>query len=191
VFLFGHSWGAILATGYINAYPNAISGVILAEPGGFTFDDVKEYVSRTRQLDAFDEASNDALYPDQFITGNENDHEVLDYKFSLYAFQDYSAVGDPAMCSFWRYGAVIQKSLFAIGDRDGFDWRANLNQYHTKVLFLYSEHNKAYGHDYALHVSSAYPNVQLSQINGSGHEMVEFAWNNVSPLTLTYLNSLK
>ena len=28
VFLFGHSWGAMLAAAYINAYPNRINGVI-------------------------------------------------------------------------------------------------------------------------------------------------------------------
>ena len=33
IFLLGHSWGAMLATAYVNAYPAAINGVILAEPG--------------------------------------------------------------------------------------------------------------------------------------------------------------
>ncbi len=41
VFLLGHSWGAILATAYINQYPTAIRGAILAEPGGFTWDDIE------------------------------------------------------------------------------------------------------------------------------------------------------
>jgi len=48
VFLFGHSWGAMLAAGYINAYPTRISGVIFAEPGGFTWEGVEEYGKRSK-----------------------------------------------------------------------------------------------------------------------------------------------
>jgi proline iminopeptidase len=190
VFLFGLSWGAILATCYINKYPGAVNGVVLAEPGGFNSNDVKDYVARTRELKPFNESDNDAVYPDQFITGNENDHEILDYKFALYAAHG-SGTGDKGIAPFWRYGAVVQSSLFEIADRDGFDWTANLNQFHTKVLFLYSERNTAYGLDYAQRLSSAYPNVQLNVINGCGHEMIEYGWSNTYPLTLSYFNSLR
>ncbi len=34
VFLLGQSWGAMLATAYVNDHPSAISGLILCEPGG-------------------------------------------------------------------------------------------------------------------------------------------------------------
>ena len=42
VFLVGHSWGAMLATGYINQHPEEVDGAVLAEPGGFTWDQVEE-----------------------------------------------------------------------------------------------------------------------------------------------------
>ena len=41
VILLGHSWGAMMATAYINQYPTAIQGVLLSEPGGFKWDDIK------------------------------------------------------------------------------------------------------------------------------------------------------
>jgi proline iminopeptidase len=191
IFFFGHSWGAILATGYINQHPGAISGAVLLEPGGFTFDDVKEFVKRMTDVSLFAESTNDIFYPDQIITGDENDHEAKDYKRILTAATTYALVGDVKMCPFWRYGAVVSEALFDLGEETGFDWKANLNQYTTKVLFMYSEHNKAYGHDWAQKVSSAYSNVQLEEIKGSGHEMVNFAWSQVHPLALNYFNSLK
>ena len=68
VFLFGHSWGAMLATAYINQYPAKINGAVLAEPGGFTWEEMKEYIEASKKLKLFTEATNDAVYPDQFLT---------------------------------------------------------------------------------------------------------------------------
>ena len=67
VFLLGHSWGAMLATAYINSYPTKINGVVLAEPGGFTWDQTNDYIKRTKDMSPFSENSNDALYPDSFL----------------------------------------------------------------------------------------------------------------------------
>lgn len=194
VFLFGHSWGAMMATSYINSNPTAIDGVILAEPGGFTLAETEAYISKTRPTTPFNESTNDVFYSDQIITGKENEQNVLDYKLALSSAYDMSAgniVGNSGSYPFWRYGAVVQNSLLTIASNDGFDWTTNLNQYHTKVLFLYSELNKAYGFDFAQKLSSAYPNVQLEEIRGSGHEMIYFGWDQVYPLALTYFNSLK
>jgi proline iminopeptidase len=194
VFLLGHSWGAMLATAYINSYPATINGVILAEPGGFTWDQTSDYISRTKDLSPFSENSNDALYPDQFFTGNENKHEVMDYKMAVIASFD-SREGNPlgiaGVYPFWRFGAVIQSALFDIGRKDGFDWTTNLNQYKTKVLFCYSELNKAYGAEHAQLLSSAYPNVQIEMIKGTGHEMFYFGWDNFYPIIKNYLNALR
>ena len=194
VFLFGHSWGAMLATAYINAYPTAVSGVILAEPGGFTWSDTEGYIGRTKKINPTSEPTNDILYLDQFITGKESEQEILDYKMilnSAYDFAKDNPIGNAGPVPFWRYGAVVQSSLFAIASTDGFDWTTHLNQFTTKVLFFYSELNTAYGYEYAQKVSSPYNNVQLEKINGSGHEMIYFGWNTLHPLALTYLNSLK
>jgi proline iminopeptidase len=47
VILLGHSWGAMLATAYVNEHPEEISGLILAEPGGLAWRDVVDYVQRS------------------------------------------------------------------------------------------------------------------------------------------------
>lgn len=196
VFLLGHSWGAILATAYINAYPTRIDGAILGEPGGFVWDDITAYVERSREYRFTGEALNDALYSDQFITGNEEQHEILDYKYALLAAAeetDESLIGNEGPLPFWRSGAVVNTALFDYADKNGFDATTHLSQFSTKVLFLYSERNQAYGLQHAQKVASAYPNVQLERINGAGHDMISFptGWQNVRPLASAYLNSLK
>lgn len=195
VFLLGQSWGAILATAYINQYPTRINGVVLAEPGGFVWQDVLDYVERSRDIKFTSELLNDLLYADQFLTGKESEHAILDYKYALLGIAEgsNSPTGDEGIPPGWRPGAIVNKAFVDIGERDKPDWTKNLLQYSTKVLFVYSENNKAYGLVYAQKLSSAYPNVQLLKVNGAGHNMLSFTtgWNNFYPTALTYLNSLK
>jgi proline iminopeptidase len=196
VFFLGHSWGAMLATAYINQYPTAISGAILGEPGGFIWKDVMDYVSRTREFDLLGEDLNDAVYMEQFITGKENDHAILDYRFDLWAAADGaedSPTGNEGKLPHWRSGAVTFNAYLDLGEREKPNWTTNLNQYETKVLFIYSENNRAYGLSHAQKVSSAYTNVQLFKTLGAGHDMLSFptGWSNTYPVMLDYLNSLK
>ena len=193
-FLLGLSWGAMLATAYIDRYPATITGAILAEPGGFAWTDAKEYILRTLKSPLLSEELNDVFYFDQILTGKEDEHEILDYKMALttaHDMADGNALGIAGPTPFWRYGAAVSSSLMEIGEDDGFDFTTNLGQYSHPVLFLYSELNEAYGINHAQHVASAYPNVQLMQIKGAGHEMVYFGWESFFPLTLNYLNTNK
>lgn len=196
VFLLGHSWGAMLATAYINKYPTKINGVVLAEPGGFVWQDVLDYVGRTGEIKFTSELINDMLYADQFITGKDKEHAILDYKYALLSVVDGhkdNPTGDEEKLPLWRAGAIANRALFEIGEKEKPNWTTNLNQYTTKVLFVYSEKNKAYGLQHAQKVSSAYPSVQLFKVNGAGHDMLTFptGWGNFYPVALTYLNSLK
>lgn len=196
VFLLGHSWGAMLATAYINKYPTKVNGAVLGEPGGFVWQDVLDYVARTRELKFTKELTNDLLYPGQFITGKDKEHAILDYRYALLSIADGDKdypTGDEGKLPFWRPGAVSNMALFDKGQKDKPDWTTNLNQYTTKVLFAYGENSKSYGLQHAQKVSSAYPNVQLFKVNGSGHNMLSFStgWNNFYPVGLAYFNSLR
>lgn len=196
IFLLGQSWGAMLATAYINRYPNAIDGAILAEPGGFVWKDIEEYVARTREFDYLGELMNDAVYAEQFLTGSKNSHEILDYKFELLAATDNSAdspLGNEGRLPRWRSGAVTFNAYFEIAKNRQPDWSSNLGKFTTKILFFYSEYNKAYGRQHAEKISSFYPNVQLAEARGTGHDMFSFStgWNNTFPIVVEYLNSLK
>jgi proline iminopeptidase len=195
IILLGQSWGAMLASAYIDKYPTAIAGAMLCEPGGLVWDDVVDYMGRSRDYGITNEATGDATYIDQFITGKEADHEMLDYKFGIASSTGSSKdspLGDEGPIPFWRKGAIANRALTEMGEDTEPNWTKYLHLFDTKVLFLYSENNKAYGLAHAQHVSSAYPNVQVERIDDAGHEMLTFenGWNNFLPLALNYLNEL-
>ena len=145
VILMGHSWGAMLATAYINKYPGRVTGAVLMEPGGFTWDDTKDYIERSQNIELFSEATNDVVYQDQFLTGH--DHNILDYKGGLSSidYAEGNKIGNPGPYPSWRFGAVCQKASFDYVEEHPFDFTTSLDQYSTKVLFAYSELSEAYG----------------------------------------------
>ena len=156
----------------------------------------KDYVTRSQNFGLASETLNDATYLDQFITGKETEHEKLDYKWGLIAANDGAKdnpTGNEGYVPFWRMGAVVNIAMYEIGDREKPDWTTNLQTFDTKVLFTYSERNKAYGLAHAQRVSSAYRNVQLERIDGAGHDLITFStgWNNFFPIALNYLNEIK
>lgn len=193
VFLMGHSWGAMLATAYINQNPQDISGAILAEPGGFTWPQTTDYLSRSNKIKLFSEALNDAVYPEQIFSGRD-EQEILDYKASFFAsFENApgNTIGNTGPYPFWRNGAVAFSALIDNAERRGLDFTTQLKQYQQKVLFLYSERNKAYQLPWAQTVSAAYTKAQLEEIKGCGHEMFHFAWPNIMEKSINYLKELK
>lgn len=193
IFLFGHSWGAMVAAAYINTYPDRISGVVFAEAGGFTKTLLDEYGAASRKLDLFAEETNDVMYYDQFLTAGENDHEMLDYKAALqtgFSYTKGNSEGIEGPSPFWRNGAVVLNAFVAIADEDGFDFTTNLHQYPVKTLFLYGENNKSYGVNFARKEAAYFSEAQIIQINDTGHEMIWFKWDLVYPVVLSYLNSL-
>jgi proline iminopeptidase len=193
VFLMGHSWGAMLASAYVNQHPDEINGVVLAEPGGLTWDQAKDYISRANDPDLFSEALNDALFPEQIFAGRD-ENEILDYKaayFMTFENAPGNTIGNAGPYPFWRNGALSAEAMFDFAESHGFDFTTHLHAYSTKVLFAYSELNNAYGFDWAKAVGAPYPNVEYFQVNGSGHELLYFGWENFYPVALTYLNELK
>ena len=189
VILAGHSWGAMLATAYLNQNPDKIDGAILAEPGGFTWEQTEAYLSRSRTLNLFGEATNDFVYQDQLITAS--DHNALDYKMALSLAGDV-ATGDVAPPSFWRYGSVCNSASIqlAIDNPEQLDFTTNIKDFNKEVLFAYSELNESYGREHAELVSGELNNVDLIEIKGCGHEIPEFGWDNYYPIVKEYLKRI-
>ena len=184
----------MLATAYINSYPTRIDGVILAEPGGLNKKLLDEYGESSRKPEIFSEATSNLFYLDQFLTGKENEHEILDYKMGIstsFSYAEGNEEGIEGPSPFWRMGTAVLNGFIDISENDGFDFTTNLSQYKTKVLFLYGEMNKSYGLNFAQKEAAFFPSSEIVEVKGTGHEMIYFKWNNVHPLVLNYLNSLK
>jgi proline iminopeptidase len=192
VVLMGLSWGAMLATAYVNEHPADIDGLVVMEPGGLTWPDAKEYIRRTRSGNVFGEAANDYVYLDQMLTAG--DHNTLDYRAALQSAADFAEgnrVGNAGPYPFWRKGAVCSIAAADYARDHSFDFTTNLRQFTTRVLFVYSELNEAYGTAYAGQVSAAYPHVQLVRVAGTGHEIPWFGWEAFASAARPYLATIR
>ncbi|PKW29629.1 alpha/beta hydrolase [Flavobacterium lindanitolerans] len=195
VILFGHSWGAILASGYLGKYPDMAQGLILCEPGGLKWKEIEDYIKESRSFKYWGEILNDATYLDQFITGKEDQHEILDYKMAMMASRnDITGEGDFDPSSNWRSGAVIMDALFSIGEAYKIDFSEGLENYTTPSLFFYSGRNRAYHDSWAQKITSHYTNIQVVKVSGVGHDGIVTntqAWNEqTKPAIINYINSL-
>ncbi len=195
VVLFGHSWGAIMATGYAGKYPDEIAGMVLIEPGGLIWDDIVDYVSKAQSVPLWSEMLNDIFYQDQFISSEKDQHEILDYKMALLASH-----GSPntletitGKASFWRFGAVVNAASFTYGQKHKPDFRAGIEKYTPRVLFIHGGAGKVYTDAWAQKIASAYPNKDVFKVEGVGHSgMLETpTWATTTlPKIVNYLNSL-
>ncbi len=195
VVLLGHSWGGILASAFVGKFPNEINGLIVCEPGGLKWADLENYVKNSRSFKLWSEISNDATYIDQFMTGKENQHEILDYKLNILASKnDITGEDNTLPQSFWRSGAVMNVALYDIGEKIKPDFSLNVKNNSPKTLFFYSENNKAYTTDWANKIATSYSSVVLQKINGVGHNGIisdKNAWHQQTmPKILQYIQSL-
>lgn len=195
VVLFGHSWGAILASGYVGKFPNAVQGLILCEPGGLRWNEIEDYVKESRSFKIWGELLNDATYLDQFITGKEDQHEILDYKMSMLASKNnITGEGDFDPSSSWRSGAVIMDALFSVGDSYSVDFSKGLENFNLPVLFFYSGRNRAYPDSWAQKITSHYNDVETVKVIGVGHDGIVTntdAWRaQTKPEVINYINNL-
>ncbi len=201
VILLGQSWGAMLATGYAGKYPTDVDGLIVAEPGGLKWDEVVDYVSESRSFKLWGETLNDATYIDQFMTGKENQHEILDYKAGLMGSTN-EIVGDvssdlgnnaPSYVAS-RSGAVVNAASYELGKKLKPDFSAGINNFSIKTLFIYSSNNKAYLDSWAEKISSVYPNKEIFKAQGVGHsgmlDQIDFWTTTMEPKIISYLQSL-
>lgn len=201
VILIGHSWGGMLATAYAGKYPADVHGLIVAEPGGLQWSDIKEYLSKSKSIGLWSESFNDAAYLDQFLSGSKNQHEILDYKLSLLAGatsnggDTRSQLGtNTAFYRTPREGAVVSAAMFDNGEAYQPNLAEGISGYQKRVLFLYSSNNKAFPDSWAQKISGAYPNKELFKVNGVGHSGIfdQIAvWNTITePRILAYIRGL-
>ena len=196
VFLIGHSWGGILATGFAGKYPTTIQGLVVMEPGGLKYADILDYVETSRSFSLWSELLNDATYLDQFITGKEDQHEIIDYKMAMLASKnDITGEDNSEPGSSWRSGAAISVAMKEIGDDYYPDFSEGVVRLDVPVLFIYSQQNKSYPDSWAQKISAAFNEVIVLKVNGTGHSGIisdDHAWSSVTmPEILSYFKSIQ
>ncbi len=173
IVFFGHSWGAMYATWFINEngdYNGRIAGAILSEPGAFTSRQLEDYLEVLEGSIGFtSELLNDFVWADQFLS--PGDHQRADYKQQIISIgglpSEHGDQDNPEPS--WRSGAIANRELLRIGTKDGFDWTTNLSAFPHKVLFLRGERNENMPLSHQQQLADSYPNAEIITIPDTGH----------------------
>jgi proline iminopeptidase len=187
--LLGHSWGAMLASGYLGQHPEKVDKVILAEPGFLTSEMADLFMEKTngfmvdmtfsnimfmaktvmrglhvREPDG--QAAQDFIF-ESLITADIPDHPMLGYFCN--------SKSNPDATLHWRMSMTasmaIQKSQ---ADKDGnirLDLVKGVEQYPDTVLFIAGACNRYIGPDYQAKHLKHFPRHRMEVIHDAGHYM--------------------
>ncbi len=180
VTLLGHSWGAMMASGYIGMYPEKIEKIIMIEPGILKPDLSQDFLdsqSGPKFSEYFDlaivwlnswrvDVSNDKYAREDYIMSNA-------YKF-LGGKNVHCGDVIPEKFEGWRASRkVLNETVIAsANDPDLFaqlDFISDAHKFNGEVLLVGSTCNKVYGAEYQKRHLPFYKSVRLETIADSGH----------------------
>ncbi len=187
VSLIGHSWGAMLASGYLGSHPERVDKIVLAEPGMLTDETAvlfEEKMTPKISLQLLwqgtrlffeclhvrgpdDQARGDCLFA-QLITGfNPKDSPLAGY-FCQDDLDDFRF-------DFWRFGITAFLAIPASGRDETGRMHINLvegvEKYPGKVLFLAGECSTLIGEEFQRRHLEYFPDAELLVIEDAGHNM--------------------
>lgn len=192
VFLIGHSWGAMLASGYMAKHPEKVNKAVLAEPGFLTTETAQKFMTRTngmmpemtfstvwRMTKAFleslkvhepdQEASMDYLMARIIGMNDIEDHPMAGYYCN--------GVMPDSKDMFWRLSmqasqAIRQTGMNSQGEFE-IDLVTGIDKFDKEVLFLTSECNQLIGKDIQDIHMSFFPNARMEIVKNAGHDMIK------------------
>ncbi len=185
--LIGHSWGGMLAAGYIAQNPTRVVKAVIAEPGMLTTEKAKEYMQKFRIKPTWSVIKSMALIAFEGLHINKpNMQDRIDYIFSRISTLDVE--GNPMrkyFCNedissghtpYWRLSGVASQSIMQKGmDADGniqIDLVSGLENYPNKVLFMVGECSQIIGEEFQQGHIKHFRNAEMVVIKGAGHTML-------------------
>ena len=188
--LIGHSWGAMLASGYLGRHPEKVAQVALAEPGMLTSETAQRLMDQTNSmrppmtltvglaaatfwLESLHVRGPDADAPrDWFMSA------LMNADVDGNPTAGYFCGGDPASAGpfeEWRFGARVAPALFRQARRRDGTWNIDfvrgVDRFTEKVLFLAGSCNTIIGETQQRRHMRSFSNAELVVIEGSGHRM--------------------
>lgn len=189
VTLIGHSWGAMLACGYIIRHPERVRKVVVAEPGMLTSEAAKEFGRHMKVDFSFDLAGLiiKAFFESMHLD-SPDEQARMDYIFQRIAYST-NVDGNPMVNYFcdekpseqskdyWRIGAMANFSIRGASmnehDEMEIDLVTGLDKYDPKILMLTGECNQLIGMDFQKEYHIPYfKNIESVEIEGTGHMML-------------------
>lgn len=180
VFLVGHSWGGMLASGYIGAHPEKVEAAVLAEPGFLTTELAKDAHLRfgPRWEPSFLWRASKAWFQSFHVRGGGED-AASDWfmgRIAPYANTEYYCGGvvPEAGALHWRPGSTAMNEILFAALKDGkieIDLVAGVDRFKGPVLFLASSCNTLIGEEHQKKQARFFQNATVKVIEGSGHSM--------------------
>lgn len=185
--LIGHSWGAMLASGYIGQHPENINKAVLAEPGLLTTEKAKEFIKKFTSKPSFKMIVHIAKTWFQSLhIDNPDDQAGEDYFFLNLALSD-DTEGNPmagyfcnkdistASLDHWRFSWIASREIFmkAMSDIENIeiDLVKGVENFKDKVLFISGECNEIIGVEYQKDHMKYFANAEMVIIKNAGHTM--------------------
>ncbi|MEZ4805210.1 MAG: alpha/beta hydrolase [Bacteroidia bacterium] len=185
--IIGHSWGAMLASGYIAKHPERVRKVVLAEPGMLNSEKAKEYMQKFKIDFNWNVIKAMTLIAFESLHIKDADKQArIDYIFGKLGTLNIE--GNPMrkyFCDenintgylpFWRLSGVASQSIVKKGmDKDGniqIDLVSGLENYTKKVLFIVGECNQIIGKDFQKGHMNYFTNAEMKVIKDAGHTMI-------------------
>lgn len=185
----GHSWGAMLASGYAGLHPEKVSHLVLAEPGMLTADDARHFLQATNGMRppltvrvAWLGAR--TWLESLRVDGPDADarHDYLVGTLASTPFEGHPNAGNycnrdlaTARIEGWRFGARVAPALFAESDLSGpsprVDFVRGVDRFPGKVLFLAGSCGTVIGPDRQRRSLGHFRDAELVVIEGAGHTM--------------------
>lgn len=185
VHLIGHSWGAMVISGYLGYAPEKVNRAVLGEPGFLNaaeaeawqaeFGNIlsgREYLSLmiTTGFEQLHVTGPDPYAAEDYLVGT-----IVHY-FSNHPNNTYHCPGEPFDAPAWRWGTTAGNAIqnkATPADLDSLSSHAA--GYHKPLLFLAGECNTWIGPELQTTHATLYPNAQLTVIPHAGHDMF---WDN-------------
>ena len=180
--LIGHSWGAMLASAYMGAYPDRVDRAVLIEPGYLDAAGQVEWETASRQfmsgasywseavLNGFRAAhvaGPDDSAQDDFLIGRMVGVFANHPDNPYHCGEGYTAPG-------WRFGAVAS-ALWRDAPKRDLERIATGRSFKGPVLFLAGACNSWTGEPLQARHAAAFSNAALKVVPEAGHDVV---WDN-------------
>ncbi len=185
VHLIGHSWGAMLGSGFTAKYPDRVGRLVLAEPGVLTAEmgarcmEVVQIKPSWALLKLIGKSWFQSLHIKE-VDG----HERMDFLMEKITTADlpgnpmrgYFCDGDmqTASLEMWRIGTSASMAVRGSSMVDGqfvLDLVSGIEQYRDTILFITGECNQVIGTAYQQGHMALFPRLRHEEIPGAGHTM--------------------
>ena len=182
IYLIGHSWGAMLASGYVGQYPDKVVKVVLAEPGGLTNETMAQFMDNfasTMDMDLMLKIV-PVWFESLHIADSENRADYFSGRTASIWGSDaenpYQCPGQSETYPSWRSGSAVSNGILANaravdGTLDVSVLSQNVNRFTLPVLFLASECNTWLGEDLQRQHTVLFPSAYVVVIENAGHYM--------------------